>query len=305
MNKINVTLGLTMVLSMLSCSQDEFQNMDFMQNHVTATIPDATNARTALGDGGKVLWLAEDDISVVLNAGYHYRYVVSGDVNSNSTKFSLDNSTEVISWGNSLNDGYHYAIYPYNSSNTASDVATTVNVDVSTWVTQNYVADSFEDDKAIMTAKSANTVFSFSNAFSLLNIQLKAEVLGSYSVSSISVTSAQHALNGPATIDMSADKPALVCTGTAEANKTNTLTIAEEVMLTTNPTNFYLLVPAKTYEANDLTIKVMGKNLMDNEDLDWSCTMSVSVPCQRSMVTTLTHTFEAVDFSGSTEGGVN
>ena len=287
---------------MLSCSQDEFQDMEFMRNHVTATISDAATSRTALGDGGKVLWLAGDDISVVLNAGYHYRYVVSGAVNSTSTNFSFDNSTTVISWGNSLNDRCHYAIYPYSSNNTASDVATTVNVDVSSWATQNYVVDSFEDDKAIMTSKSQNTVFSFSNAFSLLNIQLKAEVLGSYSVSSISVTSNSYPLNGPATIDMSADKPALVCTGTTEANKTNTLSIAEEVMLTTDSANFYLLVPAKTYEANDLTIKVTGKNLMDNEDLDWSCTMSVPVSCQRSMVTTLTHTFEAVDFSGSTEG---
>ena len=304
MNKITPILGLTMVLSMLSCSQDEFPQMELVKNHVTATITDAAASRTAMGDGGKVLWLAGDDISLVLKSGWHSRYVVSGAVNSNSTTFSPDLSTEEYNWNATLSG--NFGIYPYNSnySVTVSDNSEILHVDAN-WENQLYVEGTFEDDKAIMTAKSSSRTFSFTNAFSLLNIQLKAEVSGSYSVSSISVSSNSWPLNGTATIDMSIDKPALVCTGSTDFSKTNTLSISEPVILTKNPTNFYLLVPARTYEANDLTIHVTGKNLMDDIDLDWSCTMSNPVPCYRSKVTTLTHTFKAVDFSGSTEGDIN
>lgn len=300
MNKSKSFLGLFMAFAMLSCSQDEFQSFEYFDNQIKAVISDAAT-RTSLGDGGKVLWLSGDDISLIFSSGYHHRYIVSGEVNSSSTNFSPDRSTDEIEIGKELTS--HYAVYPYNGAYSISDDANVITLDVSDWANQIYAMDSFEDDKAIMTAKSSTTDLSFSNAFSLLQIQLNSEVSGSYSISSISATSASHAINGKATIDMSQDKPQLVCTGTEDVNKTNTLNLSAPVVLTQAPKNFYLLIPAGTYEAEDLSISVKGKNVMSGENLDWSVTLQTTVECLRSKQTTLTKTFEAVEFSGSTENG--
>lgn len=293
-------LSFFLMFCMSSCLSEEFTNSESMEKEVSATISDAVKTRTSLGDGGKILWLSGDDISLISKFGYHNRYVVSGAVNSPSTDFSLDKSTPEID----LNIGehsLHYAVYPFsNRYIVAEDHNTIRNVDLSGWANQKYVDGTFEDDKAIMTAKSNNSRLSFCNAYSLLSIRLNAEISGSYNVSFISVTSKDNALNGTATIDMSVDKPYLVCTGTSPENKTNQLSFASPVKLTQSPTNFYLLIPAKTYESGDLTIKIKGKNLMDDVDFEWSTTMNDAVECLRSKVTKLNKEFEAGTFSGST-----
>ena len=302
MNRLNFLFGLCAMFFMASCTQDEVHDLDSVCKKITATISDGVSTRTSLGEGGKVLWLQDDDISLMLKTGYHTRYVVSGAVNSNSTDFSYDNTTPSIELGKS--PSCHYALYPYNVGYTLADDLNTITVDVGDWKNQIYTAGSFEDDKAVMTAKSTNYNLAFKNAFSLLNVQLSSDVPGSFSVSEISVTSKNHALNGTATLDMSLEKPYLVCTGTSDDNKTNILSLTTPVVLTQTPKDFYLLIPAATYEADDLTIKVKGNNEMDDTNMDWSYTMTVDVECIRSKVTTLPKQFEAESFSGSTEGDI-
>ncbi len=290
-----------MALSIVSCSQEELNEFNKEVNHYHAIIADAELSRTSLNEGSKVFWLSGDDISMILKSGYHYRYVVSGSVNSTSTEFSLDNSTTYINIGKQLPN--HYAIYPYSSNTTVSDDNINVlNVDVTNWAEQIYAGETFEDDKAIMTAKSKNTNLSFFNAFSLLQFELSADVMGCYSISSITVTSANYALNGPATIDMSLEKPHLECIGNSLENKTNTLTLSTPVYLEVEPKYFYLLIPAKTYDAGDLTINIKGTNLMDDTELDWTHTMDNPIECIRSKYTTLRKVFKDLGFTGSTDG---
>lgn len=293
-------LFLLLIFCMSSCLSEEFTNSESMEKDVSATISDAVETRTSLGDGGKILWLSGDDISLITKFGYHNRYVVSGAVNSPSTDFSYDITTPEIELNIAEELPCHYAVYPYSNEYTVAE-GHIKNVDLSGWANQKYVEGTFEDDKAIMTAQSNNMKLSFSNTYSLLSIQLNAEISGSYDVSFISVTSKDNALNGTATIDMGVNKPHLVCAGTSPENKTNQLSFETPVRLTQSPTDFYLLIPAKTYEAGDLTINVKGKNLMDDEDYDWSTTMKGAVECIRSKVTTLTKGFKAGTFSGSTD----
>jgi hypothetical protein len=252
-----------------------------------------------LGDGGKVIWLANDDISLISKFGYHNQYVVNGNGGDSSTDFSLGSEPE-IELGFSLPS--HYAIYPYNANYGVDATENKITLDAD-WATQPYEEETFADDMAIMTAKSSTTNLSFKNAFSLIRFELNSEVSGSYTISSISVTSAAKALNGPAKLDMTQETPQIECVGTATENKINTLVISTPVVLTRTAKHFYLLIPAGTYPANDLTINFKGKNEMDNVDLDKSITMTSPVVCERSKMKTLTYTFEAVEFSGSTESG--
>lgn len=299
MKKINLLSGLCIAMTMIGCSQDELQNIEVAESAVTATISDAATTRTMMDADGKVLWLSGDDISLMLKAGYHNRYVVSGAVNSNATTFAQDPSTAEIALNKVLPS--HYAVYPYNSGITVSDDANSLTVDVSGWANQSYTEGTFEDDKAIMTAKSTNLNLAFKNAFSLFEFKLSSKVSGSYSISSISVTSAAHALNGTATIDMSLTEPYLACTGTAAENKTNTLSLSSPIMLTQTPKAFYLLVPVGTYEPNDLTITFAGTNELDGTPISKSVNPTFEVECFRSKKTTINKVFEAVEFSGSTE----
>ena len=301
----NFLLNFLVVSCLFGCSSDELTDCRTLEKDVSASISDGVDTRTSLGDGGKVLWLSGDDISLISKFGYHNRYVVSGAVNSSSTDFSYDKQTPEIDMEIEEELSSHYAIYPYSAGYKFAENLHTINVDLSGWANQQYVAGTFEDDKAIMTAKSSNMNLSFRNAYSLLCIRLNAEISGSYDVSYISVTSKANALNGEATIDMSVDKPELVCKVTSAENKTNQLSFSKPVKLTQTPTNFYLLVPAKTYAVKDLTINVMGKNLMDDEDYNWSTTNNdYDVECFRSKVTTLTKEFKAGTFSGSTDGDI-
>ena len=67
MKKLLFSCSLLLAISFASCSQDESQELPLLGDQVTGIIADAAATRTSLGDGGKVIWLANDDISLISN----------------------------------------------------------------------------------------------------------------------------------------------------------------------------------------------------------------------------------------------
>ena len=279
---------------MMGCTQtseiplDEENNFDIVKGLIMEPM-----SRTSMGDDGSVLWKKDDAISIFLSTGYHHKYVLSTGDGKTSGVFAYSNQVT-----NSNKQNSHYAVYPFSENHTL-DAEGKISVDLSSWANQNYTQASFEDDKALMTGKSENTEFSFYNAASMARFELSSNVPGSYSITSISLSSESMPLNGNATVDMTQVKPSVTCSGTEEANKTNTLTCAEPVMLEENPIVFYVLIPPGTYSA--LQIKVVGKDELNNQELLWETTLSEPVIFERSNFKTFKKEFEASDFSGNIE----
>ena len=277
-----------------SCSQDEYSSLDdsIKGKAVTGLIMENTS-RTYLDNNQDVIWNDGDAISIFGNTGYHYHYALKDGSGTTSANFEYINTVGSAD-GNTTE--YNYAVYPF-SNNHLLLADNKISVDVSSWAMQYYVESTFENEKAFMTGKSLNTVFPFYNAQSLARVELSSVVPGSYSISSISFHSETLALNGTAVINMTEDKPVLVCTDTEnESCKTNTLLCSPQIMLTDSPKYFYIVMPSATYK--DLTLTIRGTNKMDKSDLFWSVTLDEDVTFNRSSIKRFTKQFEAVDFSG-------
>lgn len=287
---MNYKVILWVILSLLmnACSQesDNVEELSIIQGQIM----DASS-RTYL-DNGKIIWKAGDAISVFLKTGFHQCHDLSAGDGTSSATFSYRSTIEE----NTEKLDCHYAVYPF-SNNYVLNNDNTISVDLSSWATQNYTENTFEDDKAFMTGKSTSITFPFYNAQSLARVKLSSVVPGSFSISSVSFTSPSAALNGNAVIDMTQEKPILVLEDTnVEACRTNTLVCASNIILTDEPTEFYVLMPSGTY--SDLTLTVKGFNEMDGSALSWSKTYNYDITFQRSVIETFNHKFEAVDFSG-------
>lgn len=250
-----------------------------------------SSSRTYL-DNGNVIWKNSDAISVFLSSGFHHCYELSNGEGTNTATFSYKQSV-----GTSNKLDCHYAIYPFSDSHILNDDKS-ISLDLSSWATQNYTENSFEDDQSVMTGKSTTTVFPFYNANSLARVKLSSVVPGSYSISSVSFTSASAALNGKAIINMANEKPFLMFTENNEkACRTNTLVCTSDIILTDEPICFYILMPVGTY--NDLTLTINGIDEMNNRtEFTWSKAYNEDITFSRSMIETFNHKFDAVDFSG-------
>ena len=294
-------LGLLAIssMAMVSCSQDDEQ-----WGLPGATFEDFTGeivtdgSRTSMGTDGSVLWSENDTISLFKKTGYHQKYKVA-ESGSTSTTFQYGG----YSSGKGATHTMHYAVYPFAEGNSIS--GTTLTLDLSSLATQSYTANTFENGKAVMVAKSENTALAFTNAFSLANFQLKAQAGEAPEekilVNSIKVESATLPLAGTATVDMAQEKPAAEFASTGSKSITLTCENAVELSATT-ATNFYVLMPAVTFPANDLTITIHAT--VAEEAKEYVVTMSCEVPLLRSKVTTLTKTLEFDGWTGATSATV-
>ena len=300
MKYINI-LHFAAIITLLTACNEESTSPMYDSNKYelfNATILDS-NTRTVLDNNYNVVWQAGDEISIFGRTGYHNQYVLKSGENTASGTFEPKDYA-----GTNPELEANYAIYPYNKSYILTNDKT-VSVDISSWANQTYIAGTFENGKAFMTGKSDNTNIPFKNAQSVARFKVSSKVPGSYSIKTISISSASKALNGPSVIDMKADAPILECaTNNIEnSHKTNTLTCTEKVVLGVGETYFYMLMPTGAY--SDLTIKITGKEEMNNKDFKWSYTIPSTITFQRSKFFTFEKEFQAVDFSGSNEGTGN
>ena len=277
---------------MAACTQDEAFYEDIERlGDATGTIID-TDSRTSLDENKSVIWSQGDQVSIFGKTGFHYCYNLKSGENTTSATFGF-----VETVGSSPRVDMNYAVYPFKASNSIDDNKE-LSLDLSTWSTQIYTEGTFPQGLAVMTGKSSNLNFPFYNAQALVRIRLNSVVPGSYSISSISLTSGSTALNGPAVIDLTEDKPALKFTGDLPEHMTNMLNCENPVLLV-EETHFYMLIPAGVYQT--LTITIQGTNEMDGTPLNFS-TVLQNKTFPRSVITSLTKTFDPVEFSGSIEG---
>ena len=288
----HILLFFAIVSVMASCSQDILPVDEVNESETfTGQLMDAFS-RTGIDANNDVIWQSDDEISIFTKTGYHQQWKVKEGAGTTSATFGFVSSLVKTSAFDS-----HYAIYPFNANYQISENKQ-VTVDLSSWANQVYQEGTFESGKSVMTAKSTTMNLPFLNASSLVRVELSSVVPGSYSISSITLSSSE-ALNGPGVIDLSVDEPIVNFTGTEDAHKSNTLQITEPILLEEEPVYFYILVPAKTY--SDFTITINGMNEMDGTPLNWTTTRT-NVTCNRSKIRPLKKELDPVEFSGSLEG---
>ena len=276
-------------MALTSCSEENEALLNNTLEVFTGEIV-TSESRTSLGSDNSVLWSGDDAINLFKQTGYYQKYKVKQG-GSATASFVYDN---VNVKGNTLDQ--HYAVYPYAETNSIQ--GTTISVDLSSLANQTYTANSFEEEKAVMVAKSATTNLSFKNALSVIRVNLNngGPVIDA-TVSSIKITSADKALTGMATVDMSQEmQPAVVA---ADGGKVITLT-APNVALGKEMTPFYIMFPAGNYAENELTVEVTAVINGESKVCEFPLP---AVEIKRSMITTLEKTFDDdEEWTGSTEG---
>ena len=275
-------------LALTSCSEENEGLLNNTFEVFTGEIV-SSNSRTSLGSDNSVLWSDGDAISLFKKTGYYQKYKVKAG-GSTTAAFVYDN---VWVKGSTLDQ--HYAVYPYAETNSIS--GQTISLDLSSLANQTYTANSFEEEKAVMVAKSATTNLPFTNTLAVIrvNLNIGGPVIEA-TVSSIKIASAANALTGNATIDMSQDKPQAVIA--ADGGKEITLT-AGNVALSQEMTPFYIMFPAGIYAENDLTVVVNAVINGESKECEF---ILPAVTMERSKITTLEKTFDDdEEWTGSTE----
>ncbi len=285
-------------IAVVGCSHEELVTTND-GNEVFNGIIEMPETRTSLGVNGSTVWSDDDAVSIFKKSGYLQKYQVEAGGDAVATLKYADYSVK-----HNVDLTQNYAVYPYSEYHTI-DSAGNLTLDLSFLAEQSYVENTFENGKSVMVAKSDNSDLSFFNALSMLRVKLCSEAPGDYNIKSITLTSATKALNGMATVDMSKDKQPAVFTSSNADNKSITLNCDGEIMLEelcdgTGGHDFYILVPATTFPANDLTITIEGVDV-NGEDVTYSSTYPSALTLERSGITTIHHEFEAADWVGTIE----
>lgn len=286
-------------MALIGCTKEDARVASIYNENFTATI-EAGQTRTALGSDGSTLWSDEDAVSIFKQSGYHQKYVVESGGGSTATLQYADISTQ-----HGQNISRNYAVYPYSANHTI-DAQGVLTLELSSLSEQAYTEGSFDNMKAAMAAVSDDNNLSFFNVLSTLRIKLCSDVPGDYSITSITITSATQPINGVATVDMSQEKQPAVFTSTTAENKSTTLSCSEAVMLNAacdgvdGGHDFYILLPATTFPANDLTIKIEGKDV-NGQNIVYEAEYPSQLKLLRSGITTIHHSFDATDWVGNIE----
>lgn len=301
MKKIITGFCAVAAMALGSCSQEEELFLVNDTKEAFVGVIDVTDSRTTLGDEGKVVWSEGDEISIFKKSGYHQKYKVA---KGGSIEAAFDYAGESNKHNLALNQ--NYAVYPYSANHQLTENGI-FTLDLSSLATQNYTENSFEDEKSVMTAKSSDTNLFFYNALSMIRFKLWSEVPAAYNIQSITLSSATKALYGTATIDMSEEKPVAEFSGDG---KTITLTCGNAVVLenegsdedgtATGGHDFYMMVPAGTYNANDLTIKIEGTD-ENGKTLVYEAEYSDPLELKRSEFFTIYKGFKAETWTGTIE----
>lgn len=266
--------ALASLLLMASCATDE----DFI---IPTSTPDtfyasieAPETRTYADEDGKLLWTANDQITIFKGNTTPLTFQFTGETGQNYGGFNniTPESGDEFVTSNPLNA--NYAIYPSVANTTISN-AGVINFTIP--ATQNYAENSFGLGANVMVAvtedKSDNNL-SFKNLGGYFEFSLYGDV----TVKSIEFKGNNgEDLAGAAAITATYNgTPTFEFTG--ETSKTLTLDCGAGVELGTeaNPTKFWFVVPAITY-SNGITITIT-----DTEDGVMEKSTSKSITIDRS-----------------------
>ncbi len=246
------------------------------ENTFTASF-ESNTTRAYLDEEDYCRWELNDQVSFFNDNSDHYLYYSTKD-NVITTDLSTDATPDFS--GEKI-----YAIFPYLSTNKMVDGVLHSSIAAE----QVYNKEKVGLNNAIMVSHipaTAEKYLSFKNSCALVKVELNtvSKYVGQIFINSIKVESKNHKLAGDVTVN-----------GNCVAEVSNgsnavTLTNCEDAgALTTDYTEFVLVIPAGTYEAGDLTITVDASE----DAFDYQVSLNKNFTVNRSEYVTLHTTLSA------------
>ena len=249
--------SIPLALFAISCSVEEPIILETCEpERVFARIESADESETRVyaDENLKVLWDADDRISLFNKYTYNKQYRFAGETGQNSGEFEEVNSGAVIT-GNALD--YVYAVYPYQAGTKISNDGV---ITLALPSEQIYSRDgSFGKGANTMVSATTNTELLFKNLCGYIVLKLYGEDV---SVSSITLTGKNdEPLAGNVNVTAAVgENPSFAFSGTGSTSLT--LTCPTPVTLGTTAeeaTTFWFVVPPTTF-SNGFTITVTDEN---------------------------------------------
>ena len=261
MKKFFISLSVLALGFMASCQQEEVLNETSQLKaglNFTATFEESIESRTQLSalenNTYKVLWSANDNVSIFASENIHAQYAVADGVGSTRGTFTPVGGDKIEGTDNEVwNDDTEMfvGVYPYAEGTTVAknEKGFTVNTVIPT--KQAFAAGSFAKDASPMVAVSEDHDFAFKNIGTIIVLPLKGEV----KIVKATLTSKKHNIAGKAVVTVEGNN----WIPTADVtNGENAVVVdcGEGVQLKADEaTNFYFVFAPGTYEAEDLSIK--------------------------------------------------
>lgn len=199
----------------------------------------------------RVLWHAEDCISVFNKYTYNQKYMFAGQTGDNAGAFNKVATDDLVT-GNALPS--LWAVYPYQASNKISNDG---ELGVDFPAVQSYAPDSFGRGAGVMVSATDDNRLLFKNACGVLVFRLYGSGI---SVNSITLRSnAGEKISGPATVTMPVGGVPAAVMGSGASDEI-TLTCADPVALGASEsdcTSFWFALPPTDFSAG-FTISVSG-----------------------------------------------
>ena len=225
--------------------------------------------------GLKVLWNADDRISMFDKTTYNYQYKFLGNDGDASGEFEKLPASGFIT-GNNVN--YYFAIYPYNKKNKLNNDGTYFTVTLP--AEQTWKANSFGVGANTMVAASEDKMLLFKNVGGYLSLRLYGKGV---SVSQIILQgNSGEPIAGKATVAMSVGgTPVTTMDNTATGEISLVCEPAVELGATAEQyTDFWFVVPPVTFtkgftvmvmdsEGNQFTVTTGKSFTVVRSQLDW------------------------------------
>lgn len=276
MKKISVIFAVTLLL--VGCRSEQFEHEIVSDNYFASVETFGSDTRTALGNGGSVVWSSEDRIAIFEGSGQGYAYqVLDSYVGKSSGEFSLVDGLVAEGTGSAITGTI--AVYPFNEdlTVTSGEGGGYIIDGISFPSEQRYAAGSFADAAFPMTAVSpdGSKNLSFKNIGGILKLGIK----GDYSVSSITVKgNLGEPLAGQVTVSIGSDGIPSV-TISEDVSRSVTLLCSPSVQLDPeNATDFYISIPVTEFETG-FTVTVT-----DSEGNTYRKQTTLANPVMRSAI---------------------
>ena len=232
----------------------------------TASVENAQSTRTFVGEGLKVCWHAEDNISLFNKSTFPETYVFKGAEGDLSGKFEKGSSSGLGGLGTAV--PYVYAAYPAGASINAGGVITTTFP-----VAQAYAPNSFAKDVNPMVAVSEDDVLYFRNVGGYLHVKLYGAA-ASLNYLEISGNN-DEVLSGKASVTITpGGEPAV--TMQEGGNYYTSISFKDPVTLATSPetaTDFWFVLPPVEFQKG---ITIYGETT-DNKFFEVSSTKPLNI----------------------------
>lgn len=269
-------LALLSLILMIGCSKENELPTQTQESTKFYASIEVSDTRTYADENGKLLWTADDKITVFKGNTYARQYRYTGQTGLNSGEFNdLTDPSSVIT-GNALSA--NYAVYPYDGSTSITNEGV-INYTIP--ATQNYAINSFGLGANTMVAVTKNIEDNFL-AFKNIGGYFEFSLYGNVTVKSIEFKGNNNEkLAGAVTITATnGGEPTVAFSN--EATKTITLDCgASGIALGTNVANatkFWFVVPAITY-SKGITITIT-----DTEGKEMAKSTSKPITINRSTV---------------------